>query len=315
VTTPRIRVEFRDFWPGFDPEDNFLVHALSQVAEVEVGPDANLCIYSCFGTSHRSFAGCKLQVIGENTRPSFYWSDFSIGFDRIIDDRFLRYPFWAWDVDTSKLLRPFGENRISESSKFCAFVVSNPVAPIRNGLFQELSRHRFVHSPGKVFNNCEPLESRGSRNGIQAKNEFLSDFQFTIAAENSTYPGYTTEKPVDAFLAGSIPIYWGDPTIDCDFNPGSFVNFHRYGTITSTVDAVLALAEDSQAIDRMLSTPPMDAATRNRVGHPDLLTEFLAGVARGAAAPRSRSWTARAVKGRTLNLRDAAKRTLVRRIP
>jgi hypothetical protein len=309
MSAPRIRVEFRDFWPRFDPNDNFLIRALSQVAEVEVGPEANLCIYSCFGTSHRSFAGCKLQVIGENVRPQFHWSDFSIGFDRLIDSRFLRYPCWAWNVDTSELLRPLGENRIGEQSKFCAFVVSNPNSPFRNGLFQELSGHRFVHSPGKVLNNCDPIEPRRTPNGIQAKNEFLLDFQFTIAAENSSYPGYTTEKPVDAFLAGSIPIYWGDPMIDCDFNPDSFVNFHRHGTITATIDAVLALAEDSNAIDRMLSTPPMDAATRNRVAHPDLLTEFLTGVVRSAQQPRSRSWTARAAKGRTLNLRDGAKRS------
>ena len=36
-------------------------------------------------------------------------------------------------------------------------------------------------------------------------------------------PGYVTEKIVNAFLAGSIPIYWGSRAVLEIFNPESFI--------------------------------------------------------------------------------------------
>ena len=38
----------------------------------------------------------------------------------------------------------------------------------------------------------------------------------TIAFENSSFPGYTTEKIFEPMLEGSIPIYWGNPRVDED---------------------------------------------------------------------------------------------------
>ena len=38
-------------------------------------------------------------------------------------------------------------------------------------------------------------------------------YKFSIAFENAWYPGYTSEKIVTSMLAGTIPIYWGNPDI------------------------------------------------------------------------------------------------------
>ena len=54
----RVRVEFRDFFSDFDPEDNFLVRALGQLTRVEVGPDADLCFFSDFGDILGDLFGC-----------------------------------------------------------------------------------------------------------------------------------------------------------------------------------------------------------------------------------------------------------------
>jgi hypothetical protein len=34
-------------------------------------------------------------------------------------------------------------------------------------------------------------------------------YNFVIAFENVDYPGYITEKIMDAFQAGTVPLYWG----------------------------------------------------------------------------------------------------------
>ena len=65
-----------------------------------------------------------------------------------------------------------------------------------------------IHLPGtidgygKMFNN--PIEN---------KEEGLKDYCFNFAIENCKETGYFTEKINDCMLAGTIPIYWGDPDI------------------------------------------------------------------------------------------------------
>lgn len=45
------------------------------------------------------------------------------------------------------------------------------------------------------------------------KHELLSRYKFTIAFENTAFPGYVTEKVIDALVAASVPIYLGAPDI------------------------------------------------------------------------------------------------------
>src|SRR5207249_8371440 len=47
----------------------------------------------------------------------------------------------------------------------------------------------------------------------QRKRAFISQYKFTIAFENSSYPGYHTEKILDPMMVDSLPIYWGNPCI------------------------------------------------------------------------------------------------------
>lgn len=39
--------------------------------------------------------------------------------------------------------------------------------------------------------------------------EVYEDYAFVVAFENTKAEGYVTEKIVNAFLAGAVPIYWG----------------------------------------------------------------------------------------------------------
>lgn len=269
-----LRVEFRDFWAGFDPHANHFAKLFNKMGNIEVvESDGDICVYSCFGASHRTFEGCKVFVTGENQRHSFRDADFCIGFDHVADDRYLRFPLWAWYGRTDELRRPYGENITEEKTEFCAFVVSNPDNPIRNQIFKELSRHRYVHSAGRVFCNDPSLSSSRGGQSVPAV-DYMRRFQFTIAAENSSFPGYTTEKLLQAFVAGSIPIYWGDPLVGYDFDPRAFINFDDYGTVSGLVQAVLEIADDPVAMDRMRSIVPLSDESWARSANPELLERF-----------------------------------------
>ncbi len=64
--------------------------------------------------------------------------------------------------------------------------------------------------------------------GPGPKLDVLSRYKFCLGFENTSFPGYITEKIFDCFLAGTIPIYMGAPDI-LDYIPRScFVDLRRF---------------------------------------------------------------------------------------
>jgi hypothetical protein len=61
---------------------------------------------------------------------------------------------------------------------------------------------------------------------IQFKSEGLNDYCFSIAMENFDSPGLFTEKILDCFLSGTIPIFFGTDNIDEYFNGKGFFKFN-----------------------------------------------------------------------------------------
>ena len=60
-------------------------------------------------------------------------------------------------------------------------------------------------------------------NFIQDKDEGVNDYMFSVAMENASYASWWTEKLLDCFVAGTVPIYWGDPEISEYFNPDGMI--------------------------------------------------------------------------------------------
>lgn len=58
---------------------------------------------------------------------------------------------------------------------------------------------------------------------ITFKEDGLATYMFSFAHENASYPGYFTEKILDCFATGTIPIYWGDPEIGKKFNTDGII--------------------------------------------------------------------------------------------
>jgi alpha(1,3/1,4) fucosyltransferase len=52
-----------------------------------------------------------------------------------------------------------------------------------------------------------------ARGTVARKRDVLRQYKFSICYENASYPGWLTEKPLDAMFAGSVPIYLGDPEV------------------------------------------------------------------------------------------------------
>lgn len=68
-------------------------------------------------------------------------------------------------------------------------------------------------------------------NPIDRKEEGLNDYMFSVAMENMKYPTYFTEKIMDCFATGTVPIYWGSPDIGDYFNLDGIIVVESFDTL------------------------------------------------------------------------------------
>jgi alpha(1,3/1,4) fucosyltransferase len=272
------RVGFCDMWENFNPEYNFFTLLLSAHAPellIVGGPSkgADVVIFGPFGTSWQNLpqAQPKVHFTGENTGP--LPADLNLGFQhRDMDPNYLRFPLWLLEIDwfgadKARLRNPIPipldlcvNSPVSERSKFCAFVASNPANPIRNAAFQTLAAWKPVDSAGALFNNMGPalFAGAGGGGGEARKVDFLKAYRFCITYENDSSPGYCTEKLLHAKAAGCVPIYWGDPRVERDFNLEGCIDARAFRTPEELVAAVRAVEENPEEWRRRAAIPALD---------------------------------------------------------
>lgn len=67
------------------------------------------------------------------------------------------------------------------------------------------------------------LYGHGCGRPIACKSEGLSDYCYSVVIENDRAPNYFTEKLLDCFALGTVPIYWGAPNIGKWFNTAGII--------------------------------------------------------------------------------------------
>ena len=251
----KIRIDFVDFWPDLDKENNYFTDILKKYYEVVISSDPDYLFCSYFDNRHLKNRDCvKIYFIGENMVPDFNLYDYAMGFQDIsFGDRYLRLPLYVLYKEDYGLVRnkhTFSDEYYLAKRKFCNCVISNPYPFAdrkRDKMFAALSRYKTLGSGGKYLNNVG--------GPVKDKIAFEKDYRFTLAFENSSSPGYTTEKIFEAFAGDTIPIYWGNPDIAGEFNPDSFINCHDYPDIASAVEKVREIDNNDELFLKMIKAP------------------------------------------------------------
>ncbi|MBN7812952.1 hypothetical protein J0A68_18490 [Algoriphagus sp. H41] len=246
-----VRIRFVDFFSGFDQERNGIFVLLSRFFELQISETPDFVFYSVWGNKHLDYSCTRIFVTGENIRPNFFLCDYAVGFDFLSRDNYLRLPLYVYwkEFNYRNLLLPH-YHRIIEShpkSKFCCFVVSNGVSKRRLEFFDKLSTYQLVESGGKIKNNLGYV--------VKDKLEFMSPYKFMIAFENSSYPGYVTEKVYECFFTNTIPIYWGSEKIGLDFNPSRILSRHDFDSDEALIERIAYLNENQLAYQEFISQP------------------------------------------------------------
>jgi len=260
----KIVIAFEDIPHDLDIYDNVIYRLLSEKYEVEVVDTKNVkerdkiqyLFYSAYGSNYLNYSCIRIFITGENLCPDFNICDYAIGFEYMsFEDRYIRYPIYMWDGYQKRYESAKGRLRSMDTAdltkrKFCGMVVSNDLFadPYRIDFFKALSEYKQVDSGGKSHNNI------GIPEGVEDKIDFLKDYKFSLAFENSSYSGYTTEKITDSFAARTVPIYWGDPRVKEQFNPNAFIDCTGK-TLDEALEIIRRIDENDELYLKMLNEP------------------------------------------------------------
>ena len=152
--------------------------------------------------------------------------------DRVLPIPHIFLQTWCNNVNLHNLtLRRQLQTYHLDERKFCLFAVSNGGSEKRNNFFGELSNYKRVDSCGKFMNNLG--YNCPGRHDSPEYCKFISQYKFMICFENTSMTNYLTEKLLNSYTCGTIPIYWGCP------NLGDYVN----------LDSILYLKSDYTRYD------------------------------------------------------------------
>jgi hypothetical protein len=278
-----LKINFVDYWPGYDKRNNYFYHLLSTEYNVlidEEDPDLLFFSvdYSDIGErdKYKNHRCKKIFFTGESVSPNFdsdesirmtnhqaHYNigkcDFAFTFDFSDDPRHYRLPLWVLQIDwfdkggygnPEFILRPelIEQNEFisSEKNKFCAMIFNNPTKE-RVETYNLFSTYKKVDGFGHPFGNWS--------NGEINKYNNLKNYKFSVCYENRLYAGYYTEKLFHAKTAGNIPIYYCDDEVSNDFNEKCFINLNNYESLESLFEHIKEVDRDDNLYNSYLREP------------------------------------------------------------
>ena len=283
---PQIKMRVVNWWiPDNEKNfyDNFFVQILSKKYDIVYSEKPDFLLFSPFynhemKTHFFDYDCVRIFYTGENVRTDFNVADYGIDFDYMeFGDRHLHLPLFA--------LGNIEQNRaLNKRENFCAYIVTNggerDNVLLRELFFDKLSKYKKVDSGGRHRNNIGHF--------VEDKHKWLQNYKFNLCFENSSYPGYLTEKLFDAYNAGCIPIYWGDTSLRVGFadnaggggfdisdnecidmrvpeiplhlieykiNPKAFINAHNFPNLNALLEEVKRIDNDDKAYEAMRNEP------------------------------------------------------------
>lgn len=265
-------VDFANRWRPHIQKGNGLLGSLAGLREAEDAADAHLLIASEGVESLRNFHSIvrpnhfRLQLCLEAVFPDLNFFDWAISFvpDTLQGRNFRPHPHLIFAEAAGLGNAPFryakpGTTKRFFEREFCDFIYSNPRAhSFRDNFFRALNARVPVSSLGRHLNSGIVDFAMGpdfrhdwiGRN-ISAK----EDHRFSISIENSAFEGYTSEKLLTSFAAGSVPLYWGNRLVHHDYNPRRFVNLNNFNSIDIAAEFVASLFDDEEEWERITSQP------------------------------------------------------------
>lgn len=191
------------------------------------------------------FKNRKMQPINlfhtiENVRHDNKY-DFTVGYDFPTSDTNYRFPYWMESLDwthegisrpaplrisryfqIAEFQKPLGRF-LKERTGTCAAFFGHIREP-RSTLMNAVGKSLVVDGFGPAFDK----KIKNSQSSGVFKDDILRNYSYNLCPENGLFPGYYTEKVLEAFGSGCLPITWTEKNICHDFSPDAFINLLDY---------------------------------------------------------------------------------------
>lgn len=117
-----------------------------------------------------------------------------------------------------------GDRKIHQKNKLICTISSNK---------RMTKSHNFRH---EVISKIPKIDVFGNGyNPIHKKIEVLKDYMFCVVIENQKMDYLFTEKIIDCFVTGTIPIYYGCPSINKFFNSEGLIVFETIDELNEII--------------------------------------------------------------------------------
>ena len=238
-------------------------------------PNPDYLIYNVYNQEdlnerYKNIDAIRIALFTENEYPDmntadYFFSNFHINYF----DRYFKMNIFFWEnfneIDSKRLEVINSPIR----KKFCAGVISNCGSQylFRLNFIKKLNNYKTVDMGGGCDNN---MHGR-----VGNKIQFLSQYKFSIAMENSRGDGYLSEKIVDSFRAGTIPIYYGDYLIDEFINPKTYILIRGEKDIEKKIEYIKKIDNDDKLyMEIMKEKPIIDDKFKEKIDKKEI-KEFL----------------------------------------
>lgn len=171
------------------------------IEPMNINPDAYLWIYD--PKNHNKF-----DFVMTHRKSLIQW----------FPDKFIYQGlFGTWILPEERQLYP--------KTKSISIIASNK---------QMADGHRLRWDVINQFGGSMDIYGRG-HNFIESKLQGLKDYRFQVVIENERSDGWITEKLIDCFVTGTIPIYYGCPDVKSTFNERGMYQFSNMNELARII--------------------------------------------------------------------------------
>lgn len=138
--------------------------------------------------------------------------DLGLGYDRLDNSKYLRFPYWlCMNVDSNQTeeqientFRSWNSLGINDKNSVIA-INRHDKWNTRSIIANDIKQYVDIIYEGAWNKNSNELIEKFNNNKL----ECLKQYKFNLCAENDIYDGYVTEKLFDSVKCGCIPLYMG----------------------------------------------------------------------------------------------------------
>jgi hypothetical protein len=244
---PFSRVDF-EIISVHKPRRSRVVNRALEIVKNPLHGDIDVSLMYPYRYNAQTFkANSRIWFTGENIRPpmdSTFHSFLSFDQDSY-DGRNFYMPTWLQylamgdsyhfphlgvKISEKNLLEKRTLNR--EKEKFICVIMRN----------RNITRLRAIKELSRLGN----VDVYGPASGSFLRSKFstASQYKYTLCFENDLFPGYVTEKLIEAYATKTVPLYWGDLGNETRLNQNAFINLKNFNNLREFVDYISSINQD-----------------------------------------------------------------------